>query len=182
MSTSLLRCELLHVDGRTYRALSSPAGRHPQQQQHYEEAAGWEEEEEGAAGWDGGGEAGADEAAAVPIRQEGDAFVARMHLDAEVGGRAGCHGRLGRVVASLSRSMACVDGRTLSFRPAPPPCPAAVPLSDWPAGRDAAPAGAGHRGLCADPWARRKGEPPGEAACALLGSARAAAPLASTLP
>lgn len=94
--TDLLHPELLDVDGRVYRVLGNAAasgsgrrpGPHPQQQRqrHYEteDDAG---DDDGS--WGGGGEpagsGGADEEeASVPIRQEGDSFVARMCLDSEV--------------------------------------------------------------------------------------------------
>ncbi|PRW60326.1 activating signal cointegrator 1 complex subunit 1 [Chlorella sorokiniana] len=98
--TDLLHPELLDVDGRVYRvlatSLASASGRrpgsHPQrtQQRHYEagDDAGEEESSWGGGGGEavgcGGGGSQNDEQASVPIRQEGDSFVARMRLDSDL--------------------------------------------------------------------------------------------------
>ena len=94
--TDLLHPELLDVDGRVYRVLANAAasgsgrrpGPHPQQQlqRHYEAE---DDAGDDAGSWGGGGgpagSGGADQKeASVPIRQEGDSFVARMRLDSEV--------------------------------------------------------------------------------------------------
>lgn len=97
--TDLLQPELLELDGRVYRVLASlsasTSGRRPAshsqqlRQKHYdaEEDAGEDGGSWGGGGGDaaGGGAGGEDEEqASVPIRQEGDSFVARMRLDSEV--------------------------------------------------------------------------------------------------
>ena len=93
----LLNPELLEVAGRVYRVLGSAGAstsgqrqaQQPHQQHHYEadeEGGGAEMSWGGGGGGAGGGGGGEEEAeASVPIRQEGDAFVARMRLDVEVG-------------------------------------------------------------------------------------------------
>lgn len=88
---SLLNCELLEVGGRSYRVLAATGarGQAPAAQQHHYEAEEDEREEwgrgqtgtGGGGGFDGGAE---EEASSVPIHQDGDGFVARMRLDAEV--------------------------------------------------------------------------------------------------
>lgn len=106
--TELLHPELLDVDGRVYRVLAtSPAdasGRRPAlhahqpRQRHYEaeDDAGEEEGSWGVGGEAaGGGGGGGEEQASVPIRQEGDSFVARMRLDSEVRSGSGCEGGRG---------------------------------------------------------------------------------------
>lgn len=102
--TDLLHPELLDVDGRVYRVLAtSPAaasGRRPALHAHqprprHYDAAG--DVGEGQGSWSGeaaGGGGGGDEEeqASVPIRQEGESFVARMRLDPEVRLGSGCEG------------------------------------------------------------------------------------------
>lgn len=127
--TDLLHPELLEVDGRVYRVLSSAAastsGRRPAshsqqlRQRHFEaeEDAG----EDGGSWVGGGGDAAGggpggedEEQASVPIRQEGDSFVARMRLDSVVRRalqRAACHVACAMLCAcgSSSGRHACYD-------------------------------------------------------------------------
>lgn len=99
--TNLLHCELLDVDGRVYRVHST---RRPQQSRRQVQGTATAAEShprapkiaEGEQQWasvaaapvSGGGAAEGDSEAeaeaSVPIRQEGEAYVARVHLDAEV--------------------------------------------------------------------------------------------------
>lgn len=101
--TDLLNVELLSIDGRTYRALYSPHGGYRAQSQHRQRRGGYEadavDDEEwagvqggaqggarGTAGWDGGGgsDDGEEGDTSVDILQEGESFVGRLRLDAEV--------------------------------------------------------------------------------------------------
>ena len=132
--TNLLHCELLDVDGRVYRVLSAP--RRPQQSRRKAQGTATAEERyfeaEEQTATEGGQQGGAAAAAAatvsssgseadaeeasVPIHQEGDAYVARMHLDAEVRGAREAEAA-GRVMGT-ARGHASVR-RSSTLRPAP---------------------------------------------------------------
>lgn len=106
----ILSPHLLTVDGRTYRALYSPGAAPQQHRRRNRDAEEVEEEEEGwaASGINGGRGVSTvgwqeepEEEPSVDILQEGDGYVARLGLDAEVGGQ-GVQGLCSKAPAALA--------------------------------------------------------------------------------